>query len=314
MDTRAIIINQYGGKEQLQERNVSLPELAKNQVLVRVRATSINPIDWKLREGYLQQKYPWSFPIILGWDVAGVIEEVGSDVTQWQVGDQVFARPATTRFGTYADYTVVDENLLVKIPENISYKEAAAVPLAGLTAYQVLFDHGKLQAGQKVLIHAGSGGVGTFAIQLAKLQGAYVYTTASKKNHELLKSLGADETIDYHTTDFEKIVSQADLVIDALGGSEMQQKSMEVLKPDGYLISLASIENENLAKEKQINAKGIWLDENSEQLQVLAGYMKTGKLKSIIATTYPLTQKGIYQAHELSETNHAVGKIVISND
>ncbi|MDN6640078.1 MAG: NADP-dependent oxidoreductase [Tetragenococcus sp.] len=314
MDTRAIIINQYGGKEQLQERNVSLPELAKNQVLVRVRATSINPIDWKLREGYLQQKYPWNFPIILGWDVAGVIEEVGSDVTQWQVGDQVFARPATTRFGTYADYTVVDENLLVKIPENISYKEAAAVPLAGLTAYQVLFDHGKLQAGQKVLIHAGSGGVGTFAIQLAKLQGAYVYTTASKKNHELLKSLGADETIDYHTTDFEKIVSQADLVIDALGGSEMQQKSMEVLKPDGYLISLASIENENLAKEKQINAKGIWLDENSEQLQVLAGYMKTGKLKSIIATTYPLTQKGIYQAHELSETNHAVGKIVISND
>lgn len=313
LDTRAIIINQYGGKEQLKESTVTLPELKKNQVLVNVQATSINPIDWKLRQGYLQQKYPWEFPIILGWDVAGVIEEVGEDVTQWKIGDQVFARPATTRFGTYADHTIIDADLLVKIPANVSYKAAAAVPLAGLTAYQVLFDHGKLKAGQKVLIHAGSGGVGTFAIQLAKLQGAYVYTTASKKNHDLLKSLGADETIDYHTTDFAKVVSQADLVVDALGGSDMQQKSMDVLKPGGYLISLGSIEDESLAKEKQINAKGIWLDENSEQLQALADYMETSKLKSVIATTYPLTQKGIYQAHELSETNHAVGKIVIDN-
>lgn len=257
MDTRAIIINQYGGKEQLKESTVTLPELKKNQVLVNVQVTSINPIDWKLRQGYLQQKYPWEFPIILGWDVAGVIEEVGEDVTQWKIGDQVFARPATTRFGTYADHTIIDADLLVKIPANVSYKAAVAVPLAGLTAYQVLFDHGKLKAGQKVLIHAGSGGVGTFAIQLAKLQGAYVYTTASKKNHDLLKSLGADETIDYHTTDFAKVVSQADLVVDALGGSDMQQKSMDVLKPGGYLISLGSIEDESLAKEKQINAKGI---------------------------------------------------------
>ncbi|WP_038025628.1 NADP-dependent oxidoreductase, partial [Tetragenococcus muriaticus] len=214
MDTRAVVINQYGGKDQLKESTVSLPKLEENQVLVSVQATSINPIDWKLREGYLQQKYPWDFPIVLGWDVAGVIVDVGQEVTNWQVGDKVFARPQTTRFGTYADYTIVNENLLVSIPDNTSYKEAAAVPLAGLTAYQVLFDHGELEAGQKVLIHAGSGGVGTFAIQLAKLQGAYVYTTASKKNHELLQSLGADETIDYHTTDFTEVVSQADLVLD----------------------------------------------------------------------------------------------------
>lgn len=314
MDTRAVVINQYGGKDQLKESTVSLPELEENQVLVSVQATSINPIDWKLREGYLQQKYPWEFPIILGWDVAGVIVDVGQGVTNWQVGDKVFARPQTTRFGTYADYTIVNENLLVSIPDNISYKEAAAVPLAGLTAYQVLFDHGKLEAGQKVLIHAGSGGVGTFAIQLAKLQGAYVYTTASKKNHELLQSLGADETIDYHTTDFTEVVSQADLVLDALGGSKMQQQSMEVLKPHGYLISLSAIEDPSLAKEKQINAKGIWLDENGEQLQVLADHMKNDQLKSVLATSYPLSQKGIYQAHELSETNHAVGKIVIDNE
>lgn len=314
MDTRAVVINQYGGKDQLKESTVSLPKLEENQVLVSVQATSINPIDWKLREGYLQQEYPWEFPIILGWDVAGVIVDVGQGVTNWQVGDKVFARPQTTRFGTYADYTIVNENLLVSIPDNTSYKEAAAVPLAGLTAYQVLFDHGKLEAGQKVLIHAGSGGVGTFAIQLAKLQGAYVYTTASKKNHELLQSLGADETIDYHTTDFTEVVSQADLVLDALGGDKMQQQSMEVLKPHGYLISLSAIEDPSLAKEKQINAKGIWLDENGEQLQVLADYMKNDQLNSVLATSYPLSQKGIYQAHELSETNHAVGKIVIDNE
>ncbi|AYW48053.1 NADPH:quinone reductase [Tetragenococcus osmophilus] len=314
MDTRAVVINQYGGKDQLKESTVSLPKLEENQVLVSVQATSINPIDWKLREGYLQQKYPWDFPIVLGWDVAGVIVDVGQEVTNWQVGDKVFARPQTTRFGTYTDYTIVNENLLVSIPDNTSYKEAAAVPLAGLTAYQVLFDHGELEAGQKVLIHAGSGGVGTFAIQLAKLQGAYVYTTASKKNHELLQSLGADETIDYHTTDFTEVVSQADLVLDALGGSKMQQQSMEVLKPHGYLISLSAIEDPSLAKEKQINAKGIWLDENGEQLQVLADYMKNDQLKSVLATSYPLSQKGIYQAHELSETNHAVGKIVIDNE
>lgn len=313
MNTRAVIINQYGDKEQLKEGTVTLPELEKNQVLIKVKATSINPIDWKLREGYLQQKYPWDFPIILGWDVAGVIETVGEDVTKWQVGDKVFARPQTTRFGTYADYTIVNANLLTKIPADISYKEAAAVPLAGLTAYQALFDYGKLNAGQKVLIHAGSGGVGTFAIQLAKLQGAYVYTTASKKNHELLKSLGADETIDYHTTDFSTVATQVDLVIDALGGSDIQNKSMDALKPGGYLISLATIEDEGLAKEKRINAKGIWLDENGEQLQVLADYMENNKLKSVIATSYSLTQKGIYQAHKLSETNHAVGKIVIDN-
>jgi len=314
LDTRAVVINQYGGKDQLKESTVSLPKLEENQVLVSVQATSINPIDWKLREGYLQQEYPWEFPIILGWDVAGVIVDVGQGVTNWQVGDKVFARPQTTRFGTYADYTIVNENLLVSIPDNTSYKEAAAVPLAGLTAYQVLFDHGKLEAGQKVLIHAGSGGVGTFAIQLAKLQGAYVYTTASKKNHELLQSLGADETIDYHTTDFTEVVSQADLVLDALGGDKMQQQSMEVLKPHGYLISLSAIEDPSLAKEKQINAKGIWLDENGEQLQVLADYMKNDQLNSVLATSYPLSQKGIYQAHELSETNHAVGKIVIDNE
>lgn len=312
METRAVVINEYGGKEKLAEAKVSLPELGADQVLVKVAATSINPIDWKLREGYLKQMFPWSFPIILGWDVAGEIVEVGQKVKDYHVGDRIFARPETTRFGTYADYTIVDSNLLAPVPESIAFTEAAAVPLAGLTALQALFDHGSLKAGEKVLIHAGAGGVGTYAIQLAKNAGAYVITTASPRNHELVKKLGADEVIDYHTTDFEEVLTDIDLVFDTMGG-EIQKKSFSVLKEHGRLISVLSIEDETLAATKQIEAKAIWLRTNGEQLSELAKLMADGKLVSVIVETFPLTRQGVYDAHALSETHHAVGKIVLDN-
>lgn len=312
METRAVVINEYGGKEKLAEAKVSLPELGADQVLVKVAATSINPIDWKLREGYLKQMFPWSFPIILGWDVAGEIVEVGQKVKDYHVGDRIFARPETTRFGTYADYTIVDSNLLAPVPESIAFTEAAAVPLAGLTALQALFDHGSLKAGEKVLIHAGAGGVGTYAIQLAKNAGAYVITTASPRNHELVKKLGADEVIDYHTTDFEEVLTDIDLVFDTMGG-EIQKKSFSVLKEHGGLISVLSIEDETLAATKQIEAKAIWLRTNGEQLSELAKLMADGKLVSVIGETFPLTRQGVYDAHALSETHHAVGKIVLDN-
>lgn len=312
METRAVVINEYGGKEKLAEAKVSLPELGADQVLVKVAATSINPIDWKLREGYLKQMFPWSFPIILGWDVAGEIVEVGQKVKDYHVGDRIFARPETTRFGTYADYTIVDTNLLAPLPESIAFTEAAAVPLAGLTALQALFDHGSLKAGEKVLIHAGAGGVGTYAIQLAKNAGAYVITTASPRNHELVKKLGADEVIDYHTTDFEEVLTDIDLVFDTMGG-EIQKKSFSVLKEHGRLISVLSIEDETLAVTKQIEAKAIWLRTNGEQLSELAKLMADGKLVSVIGETFPLTRQGVYDAHALSETHHAVGKIVLDN-
>lgn len=312
METRAVVINEYGGKEKLAEAKVSLPELGADQVLVKVAATSINPIDWKLREGYLKQMFPWSFPIILGWDVAGEIVEVGQKVKDYHVGDRIFARPETTRFGTYADYTIVDSNLLAPVPESIAFTEAAAVPLAGLTALQALFDHGSLKAGEKVLIHAGAGGVGTYAIQLAKNAGAYVITTASPRNHELVKKLGADEVIDYHTTDFEEVLTDIDLVFDTMGG-EIQKKSFSVLKEHGRLISVLSIEDETLAATKQIEAKAIWLRTNGEQLSELAKLMADGKLVIVIGETFPLTRQGVYDAHALSETHHAVGKIVLDN-
>lgn len=308
---KAVVINQYGGKEELVEQDVTLPQLKENQVLVKEQATSINPIDWKLREGYLKQMFDWPFPIILGWDVAGVITEVGSSVTDWKVGDKVFARPETTRFGTYAEETIVDENLLAKIPENISFEEAAAVPLAGLTALQALFDHGKLQSGEKVLIHAGAGGVGTYAIQLAKQAGAYVITTASEKNHDLLEKLGADEIIDYHTTNFAEVLTDIDLVFDTMGGN-IQKSSFSVLKPNtGRLISIVGIADEALAKEKNIHAESIWLQTNGKQLQEIADLMASGKVISVIGEVFPFSRQGVYDAQALSETHHAVGKIIV---
>jgi NADPH:quinone reductase-like Zn-dependent oxidoreductase len=308
---KAVVIENYGSKDELKEMEVPNPVPTAHQVVVEVKATSINPIDWKLREGYLQQMMPWQFPIILGWDVAGVITEVGSEVTDWKVGDEVFARPDTTRFGTYAEYTLVDDHLLARKPASISWEEAAAVPLAGLTAYQALFTHGNLKKGEKVLIHAGAGGVGIYAIQLAKQAGAYVITTASERNHELLKSLGADEVIDYHNTKFEQVLSDIDVVFDTMGG-DIQRNSFKVIKKHtGRIISIVSNFDEELVKEYDVVAKNIWLDPNGEQLQEMADLLEQKKIKSVVGATFPFSQQGIYDAHALSESHHAVGKIVV---
>lgn len=309
---KAIVIENYGSKDELKEQEVPNPVPTAKQVVVQVKATSINPIDWKLREGYLKQMMPWEFPIILGWDVAGIITEVGSEVSDWKVGDEVFARPDTTRFGTYAEYTLVDDHLLAHKPASISWEEAAAVPLAGLTAWQALFTHGELKKGEKVLIHAGAGGVGIYAIQLAKQAGAYVITTASERNHELLASLGADEIIDYRNTKFEEVLSDVDVVFDTMGG-DIQRNSFKVIKKHtGRIISIVSNFDEELVKEYDVTAKNIWLNPNGEQLQQMADLLDQKKIKSVIGASFPFSRQGLYDAHALSETHHAVGKIVIS--
>ena len=307
----AVIIEEYGGKEKLKEAEVPMPQPKAHQVIVKERATSINPIDWKLREGYLQQMMPWEFPIILGWDVAGEIVEVGSEITNWKIGDRVFARPETTRFGTYAEYTAVDDNLLAYIPENVTYEEAAAAPLAGLTAWQALFDYGKLAEGEKVLIHAGSGGVGTYAIQLAKSKGAFVISTASESNRELLMSLGVDQFIDYKNEDFTELLSDVDVIFDTMGG-EVLENSFKVVKPHtGRIISIVGDADKELVEKADVTFNNIWLEPDGHQLSQLAQLMEQGKVKSIIGATYPLTEKGVHDAHALSETHHAVGKIII---
>jgi len=307
---KAIVIEQYGGKEQLKEKEMDQPIPGDNQVIVKLHATSINPIDWKLREGYLKAMIPFEFPIILGWDAAGVIEAVGNKVDQVKPGDRVFARPETTNRGTYAEFTAVDAQLLAKIPDNISFDEAACVPLAGLTAWQCLFDFGEVKKGDKVLIHAGAGGVGTFAIQFAKNAGAYVATTGGTSNVEFLKSLGADEVIDYKKENFESILTNFDFVLDSLGG-EIQEKSFSILKEGGKLASIVSEPNPEKAKEKGIKVGIVWLIPNGEQLAQIGALLEHDKVKVIIGHKYPLTEMGIREAHALSETHHVKGKIVI---
>lgn len=191
---KAIVIEEFGGAEQLKEQEVAKPACGVNQVLIRTHATSVNPVDFKIRQGYMKEAAD-NFPLILGGDVAGTVAEVGSNVTRFREGDRVFARPR--EFGTYAEYVAVDADIIARIPENLSFEEAAAIPLAAMTAWQALVDHGRLGKGQKVLIHAGSGGVGTYAIQIAKSLSAEVASTASDSNEALLQSLGVDHFINY---------------------------------------------------------------------------------------------------------------------
>ncbi|MYL20339.1 zinc-binding dehydrogenase [Halobacillus litoralis] len=307
---KAVVIEQYGGREQLVEKEVPNPVPESRQVVVEVYATSINPIDWKLREGYLKDAVPFEFPIILGWDVAGVVTEVGEDVKSFSPGDRVFARPDTTRFGTYAEYTTVDEHLLAALPKGVTFEEAAAVPLAGLTAWQCLVDFSNIKEGDRVLVHAGSGGVGHYAVQIAKHMGAYVAATASGKNRDWVEKLGVDRFIDYKEEDFSEVLQDFDIVVDTLGG-EVQEKSFQVLKEGGKLPSVVQPPDETKAGEKNIKAGFVWLEPDGEQLSKMGKMMEEGKLKSVIGHELPFSQEGLREAHEVSETHHAKGKIVI---
>ncbi|KMM38267.1 NADP-dependent oxidoreductase [Guptibacillus hwajinpoensis] len=310
---KAVVIEQYGGKDQLHEKELESPSPEKNQVVVESYATSINPIDWKLREGYLKEMLPFNFPIVLGWDISGVIKEVGEDVKDFKVGDRVFARPATTANGTYAEEVVVDDHLLARIPDSISFEEAASVPLVGLTAWQCLIDFADLQKGEKVLIHAGAGGVGSFAIQLAKYKGAFVATTASGKNEEYLKSIGADLVINYREQDFSEVVEEYDVVLDTMGG-DIQDKSFSVLRGNGRLVSIVGEPDKNKAKEMGVRSGNVWLEPNGEQLKEIASLMDRGEIKASIGHRFPFGEEGIREAHALSESHHARGKIVILFD
>ncbi|WP_040286272.1 NADP-dependent oxidoreductase [Sporosarcina koreensis] len=307
---KAIVIEQYGGSDQLIEKELPIPDINDNQVLIEMHATSINPIDWKVREGYMKDAMPFNFPLILGWDAAGVVSEVGSKVTQFKKGDKVFARPGMEN-GTYSEYVAVDEDLVALKPDSLSFEEAAAVPLAGLTAWQCVVDFGQVKKGDKVLIQAGSGGVGSYAIQIAKNFGATVYSTASSKNEAFLKELGVDEFIDYKTTDFTDVAKDVDLVVDTMGG-DILEKSMDVVKKGGRLVSIAGEPDAEKAKEKGITAESLWLNPNGKQLAELGQLIEDDKVKPHIGHTYPLTEQGLRDAHDLSATHHAKGKIVIT--
>lgn len=304
---KAIQIHQFGGPEELKYEEAETPKINPDDVLIKVFATSINPVDWKVREGEMKQM-KFTFPLILGWDVSGEITEVGSDVKDFEVGQEVYSRPDLTRNGTYAEYVAVKANIIAEKPSSISHVEAATIPLAGLTAWQGIFDHGKLEAGQKILIHGASGGVGTLAVQLAKWKGAYVIGTASENNIDFLKELGADEVIDYHHQQFEKMLQNIDVVLDTIGG-ETQKKSIEVLKPGGILVSTVGVQDEEAFKPKNIQAVQFMAQSYPEQLKQMADLIDSGKLKPIIDQVFPLEE--IENAQKLNEEGHTRGKIAI---
>jgi NADPH:quinone reductase-like Zn-dependent oxidoreductase len=305
---KAVRIHEYGNSSVLQYEDAPMPISESNEVLIRVVAASVNPVDWKIREGYLKEMIPYEMPLTLGWDVSGIVESVGSNVTRFKEGDAVYSRPDIKRNGTYAEYVVVREAELAFKPQMISHIEAAALPLTGITAWEVLITAANLIAGQKVLIHAGSGGVGSLAIQLAKSRGAYVIATTSAKNRALVKSLGADEVIDYKTQKFAEILHDIDVVFDTLGG-DIQELSWLVLKPGGILVSIVSPPSDDKAKELGVRGGFVFIEPSAVILEQLAKLVDEGKVRPIVGAEFAL--KDIAKAHALSETGRSVGKIVL---
>lgn len=307
---KAAVINHYGGREQLEVIGMPIPKIKSDEVLVENMATSINPIDYKAREGLLKRMFPWQFPVILGWDIAGIVASTGDDVTSFKVGDPVFARPDIDTKGvngSYAEYTAVKADKLALKPNNISFVEAAAVPLAGLTALQMLRKL-QLSSNQKILIQAGAGGVGIYAIQLAKMIGAYVVTTASQNNHEFVKSLGADSVIDYHKNNIQDVLSDFDAVLDTVGDVD---NGIAILKSGGHLVTISNALTDQQKNTSDKTVTEGWLNPNGQDLAILASYIAKGELQIVVDSLYPLTTEGIQSAHERSETHHARGKVVV---
>ena len=328
---RAMVIDRYG-KVPMRLVEMPTPEISEYEVLAEIHAASFNPIDFKIRDGKVKLLVNYKMPLILGNDFSGVVTKVGSKVTRFKIGDEIYARPRKSKIGTFAEYIAIHEDDIALKPKNLSFGEAASIPLVGLTTYQALTDILQLQKGQKILIQAGAGGVGTFAIQLAKLMGAFVATTASEAGANIVKSLGADEIINYKTEKFEEILKNYDAVFDTLGG-EILEKSFEVIKSGGKIVSVSGLPNARFGKEygsgffktllfatashkltaleKKHNARYtfLFMKPSGEQLRIIANYIETGKIKPIIDRVLPF--KDAQKAMEYAESGRAKGKIIL---
>ena len=305
---KAVCIYGYGGPEVLVYEDAPRPHPGDGEVLVRVHAAGINPVDWKIREGHLKEMLHHTLPLILGWDVSGVVETAGAGLARLKVGDEVFSRPDISRDGAYAEFIVIKESDVALKPKSIDHLHAAALPLAGLTAWQTLFDAGGLAAGQRVLIHAAAGGVGHVAVQLAKWKGAHVIGTAAAKNHEFLRKLGVDQVVDYTTERFEEVVQPVDVVLDTMGG-DTQERSWKVLKPGGILVSVVSPPSAEAASAHGVRQAFVFIKPSAPQLAEIAKLASDEKLKAIVETVLPLSDAT--RAQELSQRGHTRGKIVL---
>jgi NADPH:quinone reductase-like Zn-dependent oxidoreductase len=305
---KAVCIYSYGGPGVLVYEDAPCPHPGDGEVLVRVHAAGINPVDWKIREGHLKGMLHHTLPLILGWDVSGVVEALGTNLSRLKLGDEVFSRPDLSRDGAYAEFIVIRESELALKPKSIDHIHAAALPLAGLTAWQTLFDAGGLAAGQRVLIHAAAGGVGSLAVQLAKWKEAYVIGTASMHNHDFLRKLGADQVVDYERERFEDAVGPVDVVLDTLGG-DIQERSWKVLKRGGILISIVSPPSAETASAHGVRQAFVFIKPDAAQLAEIAKLADAEKIKAIVETILPLSDAT--RGQELSQRGHTRGKIVL---
>ncbi len=329
---KAFIVDRYGTKDRGQIGEMPEPELREDDVLVQIHAAGVNPLDSKIRDGEFKLILPYRLPLILGNELAGVVVRVGSRVRRFKRGDEVYARPDKDRIGTFAEFIALNENDAAIKPKTLTMEEAASVPLVGLTAWQVLIEKANLKKGQKVLIHAGSGGVGTFAIQLAKHVGATVATTTSTANVELVKTLGADIAIDYKKEDFEKVLHDYDVVLNSLG-KETLEKSLRVLKPGGKLISLSgppdpgfakdlgaswilkqvvgllSYQIRKKAKRHRVSYSFLFMRASGDQLREISALIDSGVIRPVVDRLFPF--ESTKEALAYVEKGRAKGKVIV---
>jgi NADPH:quinone reductase-like Zn-dependent oxidoreductase len=329
---KAFLIKKYDKKAKLLLEEVATPAIKDNEILIEVHASGLNLLDSKIRSGEFKIILPYKFPLILGHDAAGIVTQVGKNVQHFKLGDQVYARPADFHIGTFAEYMAISENDVALKPKNISMEDAASVPLVALTAWQALVEIGKVQEGQKVFIQAGSGGVGTIAIQLAKHLGATVATTASEKSFDTLKSLGADILIDYKKEDFENVLKDYDLVLNSQDTATLK-KSLNVLKPGGKLISISGPPTPDFARSigapwyikivlslissgvrKKAEKLGVqysflFMRADGKQLSGITKLIESGAIKPVVDKIFPFAQTN--EALDYVESGRAKGKVVV---
>jgi NADPH:quinone reductase-like Zn-dependent oxidoreductase len=307
---KAAVLREYGGPEALRLEEVPRPEPKDDEVLVRVIAAAVNPVDAYVRQGMLSKRGLDldKRPTIIGYDIAGMVEKAGAKVTKFKAGDAVYAYLSIMRGGGYAQFAIAKEGEMSLKPKNIDFEKAAAVPLAATTAWQALVDAAKIDEGQTVLIHGGSGGVGSFAVQIAKARGAKVIATASSANQDLLKQLGVDQPIDYTTTKFQDIVKDVDVVLNCVRGDTLPA-SYGVVKKGGVIVSIAGDPDAAECDKRGIRCSGLMAHPDANVLQELTKLIEANKITPIVSQTFPLAEAA--RAHEQIETRHTRGKIVL---
>lgn len=311
---KAIVLKEFGDTENFEIIEVPIPTITGEEVLIQVKAISINPVDAKTRTGKgMAGRLKEIKPLILGWDISGIVTEVAPGVTAFKKGDEVFGMVNFPGHGkAYAEYVAAPASHLALKPKNITHAEAAAATLAALTAWQALVPNAKIQKGQKVLIHAAGGGVGHYAVQIAKHLGAYVAGTASASNRDFVLSLGADQHIDYHSQELTNAISEVDFVLDTIGGENID-RSLPVIKKGGTLISIPSGLNEAVAEKAKaagVNGYFFLVESSGDDMKELAKLLEKGIVKSFVSQTYPFSEMD--KAHKQIETGKTKGKIVIT--